>query len=112
MRMHATAGGGNPLLQRNGESAALLKELPEPQVLKFESDQGEVQKDIVTKLEAAITGQKTAFREKERVLESVEARANECGRMDGADRDSPLPFPAEDRSQFHKDTQGRPCSST
>ena len=110
--MHATAGGGNPLLQRNGESAALLKELPEPQVLTSESDPGEVQKDIVTKLEAAITGQKTAFREKERVLESVEARANECGRMDGADRDSPLPFPAEDRSQFHKDTQGRPCSST
>ncbi len=74
-RAHATAGGASRVVQRNEESAALLKGLAEPKILEFESAQVEVQKDIVAKLEAAINGQKATLRAKEQELAAVEVEA-------------------------------------
>jgi hypothetical protein len=57
-RTRARPRGETRVLQRNGKSAALLKELAEPKVLEFEAAQIAVQTDIINRLEGAIAANK------------------------------------------------------
>ena len=82
------------LLQRNGGSATLLKELAEPKVLEFEAKQVAVQTEIVNRLESTIAAN-TKAPAAHRVLEkAIEKRAKQQNKLlepyleEGADEPS------------------------
>jgi hypothetical protein len=78
-RASVRPGSGTKVLQRNDESALLLKDLAVPKVLEPKPAEVEVQTGIVTALEAAIAQQGQRVGEKRDALSTAQAESSAFG---------------------------------